>query len=446
MRPNKFYNDLDTSESIKWLIETTEKNSSESYIKSEIARCDGRESIRVFCYTSSVELSLSLLKSLYVRGDSIESMRSAYILTRERLHLLNNSIQTLGLFDEMTHLHGLNNLGMLVALGTALGESRDAIGSDTRYAITAGYDLFVDRLLNIYDPERPLAPELHNKSVYGKLYEVFDAPPDKRPGMIARYLDTWEKLLLADKIPGILYPVPEHLLKEWKGFWCYPAAAMVAALNIDDSSFIDHEFYPTDLMKACAQYRGEPVILPPVKAGPLPEPPKPAPRRKKAPALLAPWEAVFNAIVAVLPKGLQNLLWNGLIQYLVDECELDTLDAIDFIYALSDAQWKVDLLTEYRRMVLLHVDWKDAESALSGCDDLARTVGIKEDFDPDITTMNGVEEVLTVFSQWLQAHGYHLLSPDTGDDAYYALITQAKGADQFMAQLTQAGIKLQRFD
>ncbi|MFV0477148.1 MAG: hypothetical protein ACK5ME_04840 [Parahaliea sp.] len=99
-------------------------------------------------------------------------------------------------------------------------------------------------------------------------------------------------------------------------------------------------------------------------------------------------------------------------------------------------------------MIVLHVDWKDTESALSFCADLARTVGIKDDFAPDVTTMNNprqVEEVLTVFDQWLQTYGYRLISPDTGDDAYYALLTKAKGADKFIEVLEQAGFQLQTF-
>ncbi len=451
MRPNRFFNDLDTSESIKWLTETAEKKSSESFVVNKIAECDGREDIRRSYYASSVRLSLDLLRALYARGDSIESMRSTYKLTRERLHLLEQCIVALNLQKEKNGLYSLVNMSMLIALGTALGESRSAIGSDTRYSINANYDLFTDRLLSIYDPERPMSDEMENRSVYGKLYEVFDAPPDQRPAMIARYLDTWGKLLVKNHIPSYLYPVPDNLLKEWAGFWCYPAAAVVAALNIDDSSFIDHEFYPGDLMREAAKYRGEPVILPPVKNGPLPAAPKPAPRRKKAPASLAPWEGLFNQMASALPKGLQNLLWNGLIEVLDNAgmlSEEGELDPNDFIRALAEAQWEVDLLSQYRRLVLLHVDWKDAESALSFCADLARTAGIKDDFSPDVTAMenpHSVEEVFTLFNQWLKKRKYQLLSPDTGDDAYFALISKAKDAEPLAQALEGAGVELQTF-
>ncbi|WP_315981373.1 PoNe immunity protein domain-containing protein [Aliamphritea spongicola] len=61
-----------------------------------------------------------------------------------------------------------------------------------------------------------------------------------------------------------------HLRDNWPGYWCYPLATLVALLNVDDSSFIDHEYYPTDLMRAWGKYRGAPVVLPPLMAQQMP--------------------------------------------------------------------------------------------------------------------------------------------------------------------------------
>jgi hypothetical protein len=447
MRPNRFFTDLDTMSYVHWLVEKSQTYCSEAYIIQRIEKCEGRQEMRVYSYERSCSLSMDLLRSLYLRGDSIESLRPVYLQARERLRLLEESIHACGMEKAKMDIINPIKVGMLLSVGHALGESRDEIGRNTR-AMSAGYDLFIDRLLSIYDPTRPLADDINHKPVYKSLYAVFDAAPEKRPGMIARYLDQWEKLLLSNKIPGEPYPVTEKLQQYWTGFWCYPAAAVVAALNIDDSSFIDHEFYPTDLMQACAQYRGEPVILEPLQEPALPEPPKRSPKRKPAPELLAPWLPLFERMAATLPKSLQASLWNALVEWLNEEWEEEQFDVADLLCALSTAQWEMELLQTYRRLVLLHVDWKDDESALSFCEAIARTLGIEDAFSPDPVTLNRPErvwEVLYTFHQWLAPHGYRLVTPLTGEDAYYALAVKTKDADTLITALEQTGLKVKTF-
>jgi hypothetical protein len=447
MRQNRFYSDIDLSSSIDYALKAAQKYCSEDYIVERINRSNGRTDLRVKSYEASCYRSLGLLRSLYARGDSIESLRQAYLETRERLSMLEDGIQACGLEHPKIDLVHPLQISMLLALAHALGEKPQLIGRNTR-AISSGCDLFVDRLLSVYDPKRPLADEIANKSVYKKLYAVFDAPAEKRSEMIARYLDEWEKLLLKNKIPGLHYPQPDHLLEEWAGYWCYPAAAVVAALNIDDSSFIDHEFYPTDLMLACAKYRGEPIILQPLQEPALPEPPKRSPKRKPAPELLAPWQSLFERMAATLPKSLQASLWNALVEWLNEEWEEETLEAGGFLCAFSAAQWEMELLTTYRRLALLYVDWKDDESTLSFCEAIARTLGIEESFSPDPVTLNRPErvwEVLYTFHQWLAPHGYRLVTPLTGEDAYYALAVKTKDADTLITALEQTGLKVKTF-
>lgn len=447
MRQNRFFTELDTSYYIKWLEETAEEECSESHIIKEITECDGRQELRVFNYRMSCSHSMDLLRSLYLRGDSIESLRPVYLQTRERLRLLEDSIHACGMENAKMDIINPIKVGFLLTLAHTLGESRNEIGRNTR-AMSAGYDLFIDRLLSVYDPERPLADDISEKTVYKSLYAVFDAPVEERPGMIARYLDQWEKLLFKGKILGELYPVPENLTQYWTGFWCYPAAAVVAALNIDDSTFINHEFYPTDLMRACAQYRGEPVILPPLPEPALPVPPQRSPRRKPAPELLAPFRPVFDSLVTALPKSLQACLWNALVDWLNEEWEEECLKAVNLPGVVAEAQWQMELRENYRRLALLQVDWKDDESALTFCADLARTLGIKETFSPDplsLTRPERVWEVLYTFHQWLAPHGYRLISPFTGEDAYYALPLKTRTAKKHITVLEQAGLKVNTF-
>ncbi|MDP5291293.1 DUF1911 domain-containing protein [Oceanimonas sp. CHS3-5] len=447
MRNNKFFQDIDLDEAIDNGLKRAEEYCTETYITNRISQCNGDQKQRVLCYRMAYSRLMNMLQKQYVRGDSLDSIQPYYLQTRECLRLLEEAIHVCGMENAKMDIINPINVGFLLALGHALGESRNEIGRNTR-AMSAGYDLFIDRLLSVYEPERPLADGLSHKAVYKNLYAVFDAPAEERPGMIARYLDEWEKLLLKNKLPGHLYPVPERLQKEWEGFWCYPAAAVVAALNIDDSTFIDHEFYPTDLMRACAQYRGEPVILPPLPEPELPEPPKRSPRRKPAPERLASFQPMFDSLVTALPKSLQACLWNALVDWLNEEGEEACLEAVDLPGIVVEAQWDMELRENYRRLALLQVDWKDDESALSFCADLARTLGIKEAFEPDplsLTRPERVWEVLNTFHQWLAPHDYCLISPFTGEDAYYALPLKTRTAKKHIAVLEQAGLKVNTF-
>lgn len=447
MRKNRFFKDLDTSKHIEWLIEHAQKECNEDYILNRIKTCNNRPDMRVYSYESACDYSIDLLRALYVRGDSIESMRPTYLVTRERLRLLDESIRAQD-YKEKTKLVDAINTGILIAVGHALGENREEIGRNTR-AISPGYDLFIDRLLRVYDSERPLSNDLRDRQVYYKLYRVFDTAPEERPDLIASYLDHWEKLVLkGNKYLGALYPCPERLQGEWQGYWCYPAAGVVAALNIDDSSFIDHDFYPSDLMRACARHRGAPVVLPPVPHEGLPPAPTPAPQRKAAPALLEPRQALFDAMVVPLPESLQNILWNAMIQWLEDNWEGEKLGPGGFLCALSNAEWDANLSSTYRRHVLLHVDWKDDDSALDFCADMARTVGIDDEFVPDTTEFDSphrVWEVLYTFHQWLLPRGYRLLSPDAQEDAYYAFLAKEEQAASLASAIEQAGLPVRTF-
>ncbi|SIS40734.1 protein of unknown function [Neptunomonas antarctica] len=293
-------------------------------------------------------------------------------------------------------------------------------------------------------------PKLYHNSLYKKLYSVFDAPPEKRPKIITGFLDNWEKFLLKEDIPMMNSDDHDRPGCGWTGYWCYPAAALVAALNIDDSTFIDHEFYPTDLMFACAPYRGEPVILPPIVDAPEPLPPAPKrkPKRQPAPALLIPFTEVFDQLAATLPESLQNTLWNQMITWLKEEYEGDTLDAIDFIYALNGGEVGAELNSRFKRTLMLHVDWKDDESALHFTQQMARTVGIDALFEPDPLSLNAPErvwEVLFIFNEWLAPQGWCVLPLNLGDDAYHACLVSAQSEEEVRTLLESTGFSLHTF-
>ncbi len=79
------------------------------------------------------------------------------------------------------------------------------------------------------------------KKRFKKLYAVIEAEPEQRPKMMSTYLDAWYKL----------YGSPDlHLMDTdtYAGYWCWESALIVKLYDINDSSFIDHEYYPKDLV------------------------------------------------------------------------------------------------------------------------------------------------------------------------------------------------------
>lgn len=64
---------------------------------------------------------------------------------------------------------------------------------------------------------------------------------------LKRYLHNWYECnykLQGDGMPGI--GAHEKMIR-YQGYWCFEAAAVAVMMDIDDTSFRDHEHYPKDL-------------------------------------------------------------------------------------------------------------------------------------------------------------------------------------------------------
>lgn len=72
--------------------------------------------------------------------------------------------------------------------------------------------------------------------------ELYDALDDReaRSEMVAKYLMHWREKRVKDF--GFI------LAHEKIGYWCFEAAGVVVALDIDDRTFADHPHYPRDLV------------------------------------------------------------------------------------------------------------------------------------------------------------------------------------------------------
>ena len=105
-----------------------------------------------------------------------------------------------------------------------------------------GQDGLLDNIaVAMGDTTREVAQSTLFKKRFGKLYKVVLADPEQRPSLVKEYLNAWYK---AEGSPDY------HLMDTdaYIGYWCWGAALVVKLYNIDDSSFIDHEYYPKDLV------------------------------------------------------------------------------------------------------------------------------------------------------------------------------------------------------
>ncbi|MBU2894366.1 DUF1911 domain-containing protein [Colwellia sp. D2M02] len=105
-----------------------------------------------------------------------------------------------------------------------------------------GLDAVFDSIaVKMGDSSREVNNTVLFKKRFNKLHLVIEATPEQQPKMMLAYLNAWYKL----------YGSPDlHLMDTdtYKGYWCWEAALVVKLYNIDDSSFIDHEYYPKDLV------------------------------------------------------------------------------------------------------------------------------------------------------------------------------------------------------
>ena len=105
-----------------------------------------------------------------------------------------------------------------------------------------GQDALLDEIaVQLGDTERPVSESLLYKTRFNKLYKVIQAAPDKRPKLMLAYLDAWYKLEGSPQ-----YHVMSN--DSYEGYWSWEAALVTKLYGIDDSLFIDHEYYPKDLV------------------------------------------------------------------------------------------------------------------------------------------------------------------------------------------------------
>jgi Domain of unknown function (DUF1911)/Domain of unknown function (DUF1910) len=112
-------------------------------------------------------------------------------------------------------------------------------------------DGMLERIFAFYVDDRgPQPDECTRHLPYFKTLKIFAAPKNKRPELMAEYLEDWYEASRResyhdshDRSDAIFF----------KGYWSWEAAAITYLLDINDSSYRDAEFYPKDLVAFARQ-------------------------------------------------------------------------------------------------------------------------------------------------------------------------------------------------
>jgi hypothetical protein len=105
-----------------------------------------------------------------------------------------------------------------------------------------GLDALFDRVsVKLGDSNREIGTTILFKKRFNKLYAIIEAEPELRPELMQAYLCAWYKLIGSPDF---------HLMDTdaYDGYWCWEAALITKLYNIDDTIYLNHPYYPKDLV------------------------------------------------------------------------------------------------------------------------------------------------------------------------------------------------------
>ena len=105
-------------------------------------------------------------------------------------------------------------------------------------------DCLIERLLQPFGlAVDPLPGDSTRELPYRNTIKIFESPPDQRPALVKRYLEKWYEASRRE-----YYHDTHKGSAVFLGYWSFESGAITYLLDIDDSSYRDHEFYPRDMV------------------------------------------------------------------------------------------------------------------------------------------------------------------------------------------------------
>lgn len=196
-----------------------------------------------------VDYLVSLMHERYSRGDDLAEFKAHLETALEYRGWQKHYADALPRKEQKARIEweevgedDLRRIIIWLAFAYCLEMGQDYYQQVFELIANQGQDGILDNIaVKMGDTNREVAGSTLFKKRFGKLYKIIQGTPEQRPALVKAYLDAWYK---AEGSPDY------HLMDTdaYIGYWCWGAALMVKLYNIDDSSFIDHEYYPKDLV------------------------------------------------------------------------------------------------------------------------------------------------------------------------------------------------------
>ena len=206
----------------------------------------------------------------YNRGDELSAIKleivdegvERYLKVAEELELYRSKVrlQQTQVFTKLLVPHHLQDAYTLLSWFICFDTDADKLSKLAPFIAPEGCDRILDTILARYQPDRVVAESCACPRTHRLLESLFDASNEKQEELCHRYLDRWARLMSSLNGKGILNGASRaegaksnadlvRLAEQtsYKGFWAFELAMIVRELEIDDSSFADHQLYPADL-------------------------------------------------------------------------------------------------------------------------------------------------------------------------------------------------------
>ncbi len=183
-----------------------------------------------------------VIAGMYSRGDSLEEIAELAPILLSSIAAVNRRSSEAGqplLLTRETGPGTYQELLWALSLGVLLRADNELIKNTYQSVKPAG--ILVDVLSNgsiVND-----GTCLHGET-WKELCDAATTGPELRPALVKKYLEVW----YGKKMNGMSWKNSHKTPRAFSGYWCFEAAGIVARLRIDDSSFRNNEFYPTDLV------------------------------------------------------------------------------------------------------------------------------------------------------------------------------------------------------
>ncbi|MBB1282704.1 PoNe immunity protein domain-containing protein [Pseudoalteromonas sp. SR41-1] len=196
-----------------------------------------------------VDYVVRLLHERYSRGDNLTELKPHLLEALEYRQWQKNYADSLPANEQKDRIGWeeirtdyLENWLDWLAFAYCLDMGDRYYAQALKLIANQGLDVLFDSIaLKMGDVKRPISDKLLFKKRFTKLYDVIIAEPDQQSSLMKAYLDAWYELIDS----------PDYHLMDtdaYIGYWSWEAALVVKLYNIDDSSFIDHPYYPKDLV------------------------------------------------------------------------------------------------------------------------------------------------------------------------------------------------------